>query len=172
MMSIKHYLKRLRIFMLSKFKFTGWTFGHGFYCGFKGINDVKEAYIGNNVYIGNKFHLAVDYLEIGDGTLIASNVSIVGGDHKFDEVGTYIRDTHVDFRPGVTIGRDCWIGHGSIILSGVTIGEGAVIGAGSIVTKNIPAYSIAVGNPAKVIKQRFTKQEQEMHIKKIDLIDK
>ena len=56
----------------------------------------------------------------------------------------------------VTIGNNVWIGDNIIILSGVTIGDGAVIGAGSIVTKDVPPFSIAVGNPAKVIKKRFS----------------
>ena len=54
----------------------------------------------------------------------------------------------------VTIEDHVWIGARAIILSGVTIGEGAVIGAGAVVTKDIPPYSIAVGNPARVIKAR------------------
>ena len=55
----------------------------------------------------------------------------------------------------VTIGNNVWIGDNVIILSSVSIGDGAVIGAGSVVTKDIQPYSIAVGNPAKVIKKRF-----------------
>ena len=53
----------------------------------------------------------------------------------------------------VTIGDGCWIGGGVIILPGVTIGEGCVIGAGSVVAKNIPANSLAVGNPCRVIRE-------------------
>ena len=53
----------------------------------------------------------------------------------------------------MTIGDGCWIGGGVIILPGVTIGEGCVIGAGSVVTKNIPANSLAVGNPCRVIRE-------------------
>lgn len=53
------------------------------------------------------------------------------------------------------IGNDTWIGHGSIIMPEVKIGDGAVIGSGSIVTKDIPAYAVAVGSPAKIIKMRF-----------------
>ncbi|MEQ9237513.1 CatB-related O-acetyltransferase [Coleofasciculus sp. E2-BRE-01] len=59
------------------------------------------------------------------------------------------------FKGEVNIGNNCWIADNVIILGGVKIGDGAVIGAGSIVTKDIPAYSIAAGNPAKVIKKRF-----------------
>ncbi len=56
----------------------------------------------------------------------------------------------------IILGDDVWVGINVIICSGITIGQGAVIGAGSVVTKDIPPYSIAVGNPAKVIKKRFS----------------
>lgn len=57
---------------------------------------------------------------------------------------------------GVVIGNAVWVGDSVIILPGVTIGDGAVIGAGSVVTNSIPAYSIAAGNPARVLRQRFS----------------
>jgi serine acetyltransferase len=60
--------------------------------------------------------------------------------------------------PGVIIGNDVWIGMDATILSGVTVGNGAVIAAGSIVNKNIPAYAIVAGNPAKVVKYRFDQE--------------
>ncbi len=62
----------------------------------------------------------------------------------------------VTSRGPVEIGHDVWIGANAIILSGVSIGSGAVIGAGAIVTKDIPPYAIAVGNPARVIRYRFS----------------
>jgi len=67
----------------------------------------------------------------------------------------------------VIIGNNVWIGDNVIILSGVKVGDGAVIGAGSIVTRAVPPYSIAVGNPAKVIKKRFSEEiiEQLLKIK-------
>ncbi|MBK9348492.1 MAG: acetyltransferase [Burkholderiales bacterium] len=60
-------------------------------------------------------------------------------------------------RQRVTIGHDTWIGHGVVIMPGVTIGNGAVIGSNAVVTKDVPAYAIAAGAPAKVLRQRFTK---------------
>jgi acetyltransferase-like isoleucine patch superfamily enzyme len=62
----------------------------------------------------------------------------------------------------IVLEDDVWIGYGSMILSGVTIGQGSVVGANTVVSKDIPPYSIVVGNPMKVIKSRFSK----------DLIDK
>jgi len=55
----------------------------------------------------------------------------------------------------VQIGNDVWIGHSAIILAGVTVGDGAVIGAGSVVTKDVQAYAIVAGNPARIIRYRF-----------------
>ncbi|UQC76253.1 nodulation protein L [Colletotrichum lupini] len=60
----------------------------------------------------------------------------------------------------VTIEDDCWIGGGTIILAGVTIGSGTTVGAGSIVTKSLPPHSVAVGNPARVIKKVQTLEEE------------
>jgi len=106
-------------------------------------------------------------LSIGRFCSIASDVKILlGGEHRYDWISTYsfpdfvegvdaVKNDHRISKGGVTIGNDVWIGFGATILSGVSIGNGAVIGAKAVVAKNVPAYSIAVGNPARVIKQRF-----------------
>ncbi|TQR44852.1 CatB-related O-acetyltransferase [Paenibacillus popilliae] len=105
-------------------------------------------------------------LTIGKFCSFASNTTIMlGGEHNVDWVTTYPFNPifpnaaaflgHPKTKGDVTIGHDVWIGFDSLILSGVSIGNGAVIAAKSIVTKNIPAYAIAGGNPARVIRYRF-----------------
>ena len=160
---MKELLKRIRIFILLTFKYKFKTVGKNFYCGRNLIVRSNTVFLGDYVYIGNNAHLSIDKIIIDDYTLLASNVSIIGGDHKFSIVGTPIRETGRDIRKSVYIGKDCWIGHGAIIFDGVTIGEGCIIGAGSIVIKSVPEYSIAVGNPARVIRKRFSENDIEKH---------
>ncbi|MEN8583649.1 DapH/DapD/GlmU-related protein [Burkholderia sp. RS01] len=63
-------------------------------------------------------------------------------------------------RDRVAIGRDVWIGGASVVLSGLSIGEGAIVAAGAVVTKDVPAYAIVGGNPAKQLGQRFASDEE------------
>jgi carbonic anhydrase/acetyltransferase-like protein (isoleucine patch superfamily) len=62
------------------------------------------------------------------------------------------------YKGDVEIGNAVWIGDSVIILPGVKVGDGAIIGAGSVVTKSVPAFSVAVGNPARVVKTRFPQE--------------
>ncbi len=87
-------------------------------------------------------------VSIGRKTLMAPGVHIYTAQHPLEVKD---RRTWEDCK-SVTIGEECWIGGHSTICPGVTIGDRAVIGAGSVVTKDIPADSLAVGNPAKVIR--------------------
>ena len=65
-------------------------------------------------------------------------------------------DGHPTTRGDITIGNDVWIGRGATVLSGVTVADGAVIGAGAVVAKDVPPYAIVVGNPARVVRYRFS----------------
>ncbi len=105
-------------------------------------------------------------LKIGAFCSIAAGVKILlGGEHRVDWVTTYpfniLWDAgkdiegHPKTRGDVEIGNDVWIGTDAVILSGVKIGDGAVIGARAVVAKNILPYSIAAGNPARIIRKRF-----------------
>ncbi len=111
-------------------------------------------------------------LFIGKFCSIADDVTILlGGNHRIDWISTYpfgaISDVwsgglgvegHPWSKGDVVIGNDVWIGNGATILSGVKIGNGAVIGARAVVAKDVPPYSIVVGNPSKMIKTRFDKK--------------
>jgi acetyltransferase-like isoleucine patch superfamily enzyme len=91
-------------------------------------------------------------ITIEDDVLMGSGIHIYVTTHRFDNPNIPLIDQGYRESLGVTLKKGCWIGANSIILPGVMIGENAVVGAGSIVTKNIPARTLAVGNPAKVIR--------------------
>jgi acetyltransferase-like isoleucine patch superfamily enzyme len=109
----------------------------------------KNIKIGKNVFINACCRFQDQGgIEIGDGSLIGHNTTIATLNHDFNP------DKRANLHPSpVKIGKNVWIGSDSTILPGVEIGDGAIIGAGSIVTKSVPANSIAVGSPARVIKQ-------------------
>lgn len=92
-------------------------------------------------------------IQIGNDVRIGELASIRDNDHNFNAVGTPISKQGYT-NASVTIGQRVWIGRGAVIMPGVTIGQDAIIGANSVVTKSIPPNSIAVGAPAKVIRQR------------------
>lgn len=121
---------------------------------------------GCDIYFGHNCHIGAN-LVLGNKVLIASNVSFVGGDHNFELIGSFIKDSSRGALKDIIVKDDVWIGHGAIILHGVTIHEGAIVAAGSIVTKDVPPFCIVGGNPAKKIKNRFSEEQLEYHKKLI-----
>lgn len=116
----------------------------------RGVKIGKESHIARLVSIDDR---NPELVEIGNGVAITTGVMILchQRDLSYYKPGMYAM--HCPFKDGKVIIKDgAHIGIGSIIMPGVTIGEGAVIGAGAVVTKDIPAYSVAVGVPAKVVK--------------------
>ena len=108
--------------------------------------------IGNNCYfVNNNTFLVGDDIIIGDKVLVASDVLIASENHIPNPESDNIYG-ELAFKP-VVIESGCWIAEKVCIMPGVKIGKYSVIGAASVVTKDIPAYSIAVGNPARVIKK-------------------
>ena len=109
----------------------------------------KNIKIGKNVFINACCRFQDQGgIEIGDGSLIGHNTTIATLNHDFNPA----KRQNLTPSP-VKIGKNVWIGSDCTILPGVEIGDGAIIGAGSVVTKSIPANTIAVGNPARVIKE-------------------
>lgn len=115
-------------------------------------NRGNKVFIGNNVTV-NKNSLIMGNVTIGNDCLIAPNCIIVGSNHNFSDLMLPINKQGISSK-GIVIENNVWIGAQVVVVDGVRIGEGAIIGAGSIVTKDIPPFSIAVGNPCKVVKNR------------------
>ena len=104
--------------------------------------------------------------------MVANEVLFITGNHRYDIIGKrMIEVTNKEKRKqddlDITIEDDVWIGSRAIILKGVTIGRGSIVGAGAVVTKSTPPYSIVAGNPAKMVKVRFTESEIQEHEKLI-----
>ncbi|MDF2921732.1 MAG: acetyltransferase [Paenibacillaceae bacterium] len=93
------------------------------------------------------------WITIGNDVRIASHAIMIAANHRFEDAGRTIRSQGVQAAP-ITIEDDVWIGGRVSITAGVTIGRGSVIGGGAVVTRDIPPYSVAVGVPAKVVRQR------------------
>ena len=109
-----------------------------------------NIYSGENVYLNvNCVILDTMKVEIGNNVFFGPAVQIYTATHPLEA----IERRSVEFSKPVSIGNDCWIGGNAVICPGVKIGNGCVIGAGAIVTKDIPNNSLAVGNPAKVIRK-------------------
>jgi acetyltransferase-like isoleucine patch superfamily enzyme len=85
--------------------------------------------------------------------MIAPHVMLAGGNHGYFDTTKPMRFQEGTIN-GVVTGNDVWIGANAVVLDGVTIGDGAVVAAGAVVTKDVEAYAIVAGNPAKVIKHR------------------
>ncbi len=108
----------------------------------------RNIHIGKHVFINSCCNFQDQGgIYIGDHALIGHRVVLATIDH---DLNPYDRTNHC---APIHIGRRVWIGSGAIITKGVTIGDGAVIAAGAVVTKDVPAYTVVGGVPAKVIKE-------------------
>lgn len=117
-----------------------------------------EIIIENKVWVARNCIIEGSKIRIGNRTILGPYVHINDGTHLIDPDSKEILREPGESKP-IYIGVNVWIGSGAIILKGVTIGDGAIIGAHSVVTKDIPPFSVVVGNPAKIIKNRLTKSE-------------
>lgn len=129
----------------------------------KKITVGKRCYFGNlyclrcgpNVSFGNGFEMHNVKLTVGENVMIASDVMIMGGGHRFTRTDIPMTEQGELGKTELIIEDDVWIGtRVTILAKNIVIGKGSIIGANAVVTKNIPPYSIVVGNPAKVVKTR------------------
>jgi acetyltransferase-like isoleucine patch superfamily enzyme len=110
--------------------------------------------IGNNVQVTANLQVyAMKEIVIEDNVLFASNVFISDGFHGYDRIDVAYKDQPISNLESIYIGEGSWIGQNVVILPGVSVGKFSIVGANSVITKSIPAYCIAAGVPARIIKR-------------------
>ena len=121
---------------------------------------------GDHIFVGRNFFanynccfLDVGKITFGDNCLLGPNVCISTAGHP---VHPAARNTLYEYGIDITVGNSVWIGANAVICPGVTIGDCCVIGAGSVVTRDIPAWSVAAGNPCRVIRG-ITEADRELY---------
>lgn len=132
----------------------------------EGGGQIISTVFGRHSYCG--YDCTFINVEVGGFCSISDNVSIGGSNHPIQFVSSSpvflshrdsVKMKFSNFEyfnlPKTIIGSDVWIGRGVFVLSGIKIGHGAVVGMGSVVTKNVPAYAVVAGNPARIIRYRF-----------------
>lgn len=126
-------------------------------------NGVGDVIIGDQTRIGLRSTI-IGPVQIGSHVILAQNTVISGLNHCYEDTERPIHQQGVKTSK-IEIGNNSWIGANSIITAGVSIGKHVIVGAGSVVTKNIPDYSVVIGNPAKIIKKFDTESRKWVVIK-------
>jgi acetyltransferase-like isoleucine patch superfamily enzyme len=113
--------------------------------------------LGDRVRLGSRCHLwagpSTGRIRVGDDSLFGPEVMVTAAGYRYDHGSPVTEQPMAE--GDVVIGRDTWLGARVMVLPGVTIGDGCIVGAGSVVTSNLPAGSVAVGVPARIISQRL-----------------
>lgn len=176
----------IKVFWRKKNKHNNTWIGN--ICNKKFINFIKQGGITVGKYTYGKLNVnytcnANEKLIIGDYCSIATScIFILGGEHDYRTVTTFPVvskiggfETEVLSKGMIRLEDEVWIGDNATILSGVTIGKGAIIAAGSVVTHNVAPYAIVGGNPAKLIKYRFSENvisklmQYKLKVDKVDM---
>lgn len=114
-------------------------------------NGVGDIIIGDNTRIGLGNTL-IGPVKVGSNVIFAQNIVCSGLNHGYEDINTPPKDQPTTSKP-IVIEDDVWIGANATVVAGVTIGKHAVVAAGSVVTKDIPPFTVAAGNPARLLKQ-------------------
>jgi phosphonate metabolism protein (transferase hexapeptide repeat family) len=135
---------------------------------------LMESFLGDFSYVVNDCHII--YADIGKFCSIAAFARLNPGNHPLQRAALHhfsyrsrqfgLGEDDADFfqwrrSHPVKLGHDVWVGHGAVVLPGVSIGAGAAVGAGSVVTRDVPAFTVVAGVPAKPIRERFPKAIQD-----------
>ena len=139
---------RLDVFPYNRFEVGKYSIIESFTLIANGVGDVV---LGENVLIGVGSKITGPVM-FGNDILLAQNVLMSGLNHNYEDVTQPIVYQGIS-ASAITVEDGVWIGAGAIITAGVNIGKNAVVGAGSVVTKDVPPYSVVVGNPARLVKQ-------------------
>jgi acetyltransferase-like isoleucine patch superfamily enzyme len=114
-------------------------------------NGVGDVIIGDGTLIGMS-NVIIGPVNIGNNVILAQNIVVSGLNHEYRNTDIAIKDQKI-ITATITIEDDCWIAANAVITAGVTIGKHSVVGGGAVITRDVPAYSVAVGNPARIIKR-------------------
>jgi len=127
----------------------------------------RHVHFGSRVYANFGLTCVDDtHIYVGDCTMFGPNVTLATANHP---VLPELRLKALQYNLPVHIGKNCWLGAGTVVVPGVSIGDNSVIGAGSVVVKDIPANSVSVGNPCRVIREIGERETEYYHKnKKID----
>lgn len=130
-----------------------------------GHYNYANIFVGDDVSIGAgaTWMATESRIHVGSKVMFGPNTTLVAGNHNTGVVGQYLYDVH-EKRPGddvdIVIEEDVWVGACAIILKGVHIGRGAVVAAGALVNRDVPAYCVVGGVPARVLSLRFAAFDQ------------
>lgn len=121
-----------------------------------------HVHFGKFIYANFNLTMVDDtHIYVGDYTMFGPNVTVASAGQP---ILPELREKVYQYNMPVRIGRNCWIGAGAVILPGINIGDNSVIGAGSVVTKDIPANTVAVGNPCRVLRE-IGEKDREFYFK-------
>jgi acetyltransferase-like isoleucine patch superfamily enzyme len=135
---------------------AGTSLMHGVIFHVFNYRDLPKAgiWVGKNCFFGEYTCIrGQGGVHIGDGVYTGTQVQIAAVNHVYSDPDKYIKDQGIT-ADGITIEDDVWLASNAVVVDGVTIGKGCVVGAGAVVNKSLPPYSVAVGVPARVVKDR------------------
>lgn len=157
--------RRLRMYVLMP---LFGSHGRGFHFDPDGQYTFATIHVGNFVSLGSRANLmaTLSEIRIGNHVMLGPEVIMIGGNHNTAVLGCFMTSVHdktLNDDIDITVDDDVWIGARAVILRGVHIGRGAIIGAGSVVTKSVPPYAVVGGNPARVLRFRWSVAEILRH---------